>query len=564
MAPNIARCSYNILQISRAILIWRSTNSNKLNIYTVEMDSDALHGGADDPSSFNSPSKSSSDAFSPEKVFSHTSALSPGAIPGVSTYSLTPRESECRSFYTARAEIKCWLLMEMKTLLIRVYVPDAFPLIDVQSQISLRDLASNKGMTVDNLMTDFKTLELIATEIISEVELTIEDETAAAALAAKQRKEKGISRRHKLHSPDTPGGGGSGDDSSGGEGVGSMNSKGKPTRRTRLVVHLARKGRRRHRSTAEAFLDEQFMSHLSPTANGKGSEVWAVDALADAIGAGDAQGTPSLRQRLRVPEPVRLEVTRSVMVSVTVTVPGPKAVAAARNVGRRPSVGAPLVSTPSVAVLDTSTTALHAAATVTSQSAAVAEGPELSRLPSPRADAAAPGAPVETSAVDGVVALPAALVEKMLLKDKDIAPAAAPAAVPVATTLAAAPSPSLLPSSSGARSKNLPVVKQLPKKQKVSANVQVSTTKPGSSAAVVDKVALLVTFTAATKDNFNDKVAVRAGDVVRLTVGLPSIMQADDELILEFFENLVDGLYVVHDSNAGTNTASIAIGGRVP
>jgi hypothetical protein len=164
----------------------------------------------------------------------------------------------------------------------------------------------------------------------------------------------------------------------------------------------------------------------------------------------------------------------------------------------------------------------------------------------PRAEA-----PADPSGGDGG----AALIEKMLLKD-------APAPATASTAPTAAPSASA--PTSVARPKNLPVVKQLPKKQKVAALVQVTSTKPGSSTAVADKVLLIVTFTAATKDNFNNKVAVKAGDEVRLTVGLPSIMQADEELILEYFDNLVDGLYVTHDSNAGTNTASIAIGGRIP
>ena len=102
-----------------------------------------------------------------------------------------------------------------------------------------------------------------------------------------------------------------------------------------------------------------------------------------------------------------------------------------------------------------------------------------------------------------------------------------------------------------------PVVKLLPKKQPVPALVTISTTKPGSSAAVVDKVSVVISFLGSSTDNFNDKKAINTGDEVRLTAGLPSIMQADEEMILEFFDNLIDGLFVVHDSNTGTNTASI-------
>ena len=104
-----------------------------------------------------------------------------------------------------------------------------------------------------------------------------------------------------------------------------------------------------------------------------------------------------------------------------------------------------------------------------------------------------------------------------------------------------------------------PLAKLLPKKQTVPALVTLSTTKPGSSAAVVDKVSVVISFLASTTDNFNDKKAINIGDEVRFTAGLPSIMQADEEMILEFFDNLIDGLFVVHDSNAGTNIASIVV-----
>ena len=99
-------------------------------------------------------------------------------------------------------------------------------------------------------MMDLKTLEIISKEIISEVELTVEDEgvtvnnhprssenldmtTPAAAVAVQNE------TSHSLKMMKT-------------------------TRVTRLVVHVARKGRKRHRSIAAAFLDE----HLNKSIEG--------------------------------------------------------------------------------------------------------------------------------------------------------------------------------------------------------------------------------------------------------------------------------------------------------
>jgi hypothetical protein len=42
--------------------------------------------------------------------------------------------------------------------------------------------------------------------------------------------------------------------------------------------------------------------------------------------------------------------------------------------------------------------------------------------------------------------------------------------------------------------------------------------------------------------------------IVTVTTSLPSIVQADAELTLEFFENLLEGLSVQHDSKSRTNT----------
>ena len=252
--------------------------------------------------------------FTPEGMMhSPTSMLSP-AVPGISTFASTPRESECRSFYTARSEIKCWVLMELKVLLIRVFVPDAFPLIDVEAQISLRELAANKGMSVENLSTDFNTLTIIAKEIISEVELTTEDETALAAAAAKQRKNVRRNRaQHDASNPGTPL-----DDED------KKKNKG-PTRRTHLVVHMAKKGQKRHRSTAAAFLDEQFAVHLPSRPNtANKSERTSGGWVRAGGGAESAHILIPTKPMLAVPEPELLEVVRVFKVPVTITVPSAK------------------------------------------------------------------------------------------------------------------------------------------------------------------------------------------------------------------------------------------------
>ena len=254
--------------------------------------------------------------FTPDAMQSPTSMLSPSLVPGISTFASTPRESECRSFYTARSEIKCWVLMELKVLLIRVFVPDAFPLIDVEAQISLRELAANKGMSVENLSTDFNTLTIIAKEIISEVELTTEDETALAAAAAKQRKNVRRNRaQHDASNPGTPL-----DDED------KKKNKG-PTRRTHLVVHMAKKGQKRHRSTAAAFLDEQFAVHLPtrPNTANKSERTSSGWVRGGDGGADSSHILIPVKPMLVVPEPELLEVIREYKVPVTITVPSAKA-----------------------------------------------------------------------------------------------------------------------------------------------------------------------------------------------------------------------------------------------
>ena len=55
-------------------------------------------------------------------------------------------------------------------------------------------------------------------------------------------------------------------------------------------------------------------------------------------------------------------------------------------------------------------------------------------------------------------------------------------------------------------------------------------------------------------DNPESCAAIFRDTIVTVTTGLPSIVQADPELTLEFFENLLEGLSVQHDSKSRTNT----------
>ena len=55
-------------------------------------------------------------------------------------------------------------------------------------------------------------------------------------------------------------------------------------------------------------------------------------------------------------------------------------------------------------------------------------------------------------------------------------------------------------------------------------------------------------------DNPESCGAILRDAIVTVTTSLPSIVQADPELTLEFFENLLEGLSVQHDSKSRTNT----------
>ena len=55
-------------------------------------------------------------------------------------------------------------------------------------------------------------------------------------------------------------------------------------------------------------------------------------------------------------------------------------------------------------------------------------------------------------------------------------------------------------------------------------------------------------------DNPESCAAILRDTIVTVTTSLPSIVQADPELTLEFFANLLEGLSVQHDSKSRTNT----------
>lgn len=92
---------------------------------------------------------------------------------GVSTYCTTPRQTECRSFYLSHCKLRCWVLVQRKTLLIRAELPDSFPMIEVEAEVSLESVAESRGVEVEALLGDVE-LESIAREIMAEAELIVE------------------------------------------------------------------------------------------------------------------------------------------------------------------------------------------------------------------------------------------------------------------------------------------------------------------------------------------------------------------------------------------------------
>ena len=146
---------------------------------------------------------------------------------GESTCCYTPRQSECRSFYTAHARLHCWVLAQRKTLLIRAELPDSFPVIEVEAEVSVRDLALARGLDVDCLLIDPE-LERIAREIIDQAELTVED--------------KELSRQGYAKANDA---------------LDASYLKQKNGQVVRIVVHMRKWGQsaKKHHSTSEAFID---------------------------------------------------------------------------------------------------------------------------------------------------------------------------------------------------------------------------------------------------------------------------------------------------------------------
>lgn len=144
--------------------------------------------------------------------------------PGDSTCCFTPRQSDCRSFHTAQAKLFCWVLAQRRTLLVRAELPDSFPVIGVEAEVSVRDLAATRGLDVDALLIDPE-LERIAREIIEEAELTVEDREVARSKSNDVFDGSHLKQR-----------------------VGQVVS---------IVVHLTRPGdpSTKHHSTAQAFVD---------------------------------------------------------------------------------------------------------------------------------------------------------------------------------------------------------------------------------------------------------------------------------------------------------------------
>ena len=62
-----------------------------------------------------------------------------------------------------------------------------------------------------------------------------------------------------------------------------------------------------------------------------------------------------------------------------------------------------------------------------------------------------------------------------------------------------------------------------------------------------------IRFLESSKDNLLH-IAIVANSIVSTSISLPSAMQVDPELGLEYFENVLAGLSVEHDSNKRLNT----------
>ena len=158
--------------------------------------------------------------------------------PGDSTCCFTPRQSDCRSFHTAQAKLFCWVLAQRKTLLVRAELPDSFPVIGVEAEVSVRDLAAARGLDVDALLIDPE-LERIAREIIEEAELTVEDREVSRLGGSKSSEAFDASHLKQR--------------------IGQVVS---------IVVHLSRAGNpsQKHHSTSQAFVDA--LSHMERAGEG--------------------------------------------------------------------------------------------------------------------------------------------------------------------------------------------------------------------------------------------------------------------------------------------------------
>ena len=158
--------------------------------------------------------------------------------PGDSTCCFTPRQSDCRSFHTAQAKLFCWVLAQRKTLLVRAELPDSFPVIGVEAEVSVRDLAAARGLDVDALLIDPE-LERIAREIIEEAELTVEDREVSRLGGSKSSEAFDVSHLKQR--------------------IGQVVS---------IVVHLSRAGNpsQKHHSTSQAFVDA--LSHMERAGEG--------------------------------------------------------------------------------------------------------------------------------------------------------------------------------------------------------------------------------------------------------------------------------------------------------
>mmetsp|Transcript_32306 Transcript_32306/g.30807 ORF Transcript_32306/g.30807 Transcript_32306/m.30807 type:complete len:847 (-) Transcript_32306:33-2573(-) len=375
---------------------------------------------------------------------------------GSSTCAFTPRSSECRSFSTVNVDLNCWVLKSRKTLLIKAKVPDSFPIIDIEAELSINDLARSKNLEFEDLMNDMLLLKDICMEILSEVELTVENiDTGGGAIDSLVEKDRRAMKAEKLN---------------------------------KIVVHMRRKGLKKHSSIADAFMD------IFNTENENRTHSFDVsDIHQTGCNDKDVYSNLNFSQSLDTKDceaavtadPPKVHFSRNMDVLVTHTIPLPTA--AQKFFGFNTK----------------------------NQTSAESKRRLLTKTDS-----------------DNDMKI---LAQREFNKSRD--QPQVPISKAAAKLLAEQPPPVVVIEE-----------KAKPRKEKIPCLISVNSNHEK------EKVLCTVEFLQDSQDNSSKKVAIAAGTKVSLTTGMPSIMQADPELSMEFFDNLLDGLSIEHDSGTRKNT----------